>query len=56
MSYSVFTRVWWKDNPSPKHYLDRHFETEKEARAFCREWNEEHDPGRYSRKAEYEEN
>jgi len=43
MSYSVFTRVWWKDNPSwpnglepyagaPKHYLDRHVETEQEAR------------------------
>ncbi len=67
MSYSVFTRVWWKDNPSwpnglepyagaPKHYLDRHVETEQEARTMCREWNAKHKPGRYSRKAEFEEN
>lgn len=67
MSYRCFTRVWWKDNPSwpnglepypgaPKSYhKDAEFDTQAEARAYCREWNEDHDLGRYSRKCEFED-
>jgi hypothetical protein len=66
MTYKVFTRKWWKDNPSwpnglepdstaKKTTLYTGVETEAEARALCREWNNEHKPGRYSRKAEYTE-
>jgi hypothetical protein len=66
MSYSVFTRTFWKRNPSwpnckepalgRKTYLDRSVATEEEARKICKEWNKNHDPGPMSRKAEFEEN
>jgi len=65
MSYSVFTRSWWKENPSwpnglepeagEKTYLERDLKTEKEARALAKEYNATHDPGRLSEKAEFEE-
>ena len=65
MSYAVFHRTWWRPNPSwpdgrepgagERHYLHHGVETEAEARAICREWNETHDPGPLSDKAEYEE-
>lgn len=64
MSCDVFTRTWWKDNPSwpnglepqagDKHYIARRV-TMAEARKICQEWNATHKPGRYSRKAEFEE-
>ena len=64
MAYEVFTRTWWADNPTwpnglepqmgRKHHLAT-VGTEEEAREICREYNSTHDPGRYSRKAEFEE-
>jgi len=67
MSYSVFTRNWWKPNSdwpdglepdggAPRHYIERSIPTEGEAREICLDWNAEHPPGRLSRKAEFEEN
>ena len=64
-TYSVFTRTWWKENPSWPNGLEpqpgtRHYRghpqsvTEEEAREYCQEWNDTHDPGRLSLKAEYE--
>lgn len=63
--FAVFTRTFWKDNPSwpnglepecgPRTYLAKGLKTEEEARAMCKKYNATHDPGRYSRKAEYEE-
>lgn len=64
--YSVFVRDWWVDNPKwpdglepsstcPKEYIAEDLETIEEARAICREYNDEHDPGRYGRKAEFRE-
>lgn len=63
--FRIFVRNWWKPNPSwpggrepdpcaDREYLDE-VETEEEARAMCREWNRENEPGHLSRKAEYEE-
>ncbi len=65
MAYKVFVRNWRKDNPAwpnglepdatgRKHTLDK-VATEEEAREICKEYNSTHEPGRYSRKAEYEE-
>lgn len=63
MSYNVFVRNWWRNNPAwpdgrepcagKKRYLRRGV-TEAEARQICREYNDTHKPGRLSRKAEYE--
>ena len=46
MSYRIFKRTWWKENPSwpnglepeagERHYVRGRFETEEEARAECR--------------------
>lgn len=65
MSYRVFTRTWWKRNPAwpggrepnagRKHTIARRVETETEARVICQRYNDTHDPGFLSRKAEYEE-
>jgi len=63
--YRCFKRTWWKENPGwpnglePEagertYFKNATFDTEEEARAFCQEWNEEHDPGRLSLKAEFE--
>lgn len=66
MSYSTFTRNWWKLNSSwpeglepcagRKRYYTRNHDTQDEARAECKEWNDTHSPGKLSRKMEYEEN
>jgi len=63
-SYTVFTRTWWRENPSwpnglepeagPLTYIGEGM-TEEEARTFAQEWNATHDPGRLSLKAEFEE-
>lgn len=37
---------------APRRTIATHC-TEAEARAICKEWNESHEPGRYSRKAEW---
>ena len=62
--YRVFTRTWWKRNsgwpggrepcPGRKTTIGK-AKTEDEAREICRRYNESHDPGFLSRKAEYEE-
>lgn len=63
--YHVFTRTFWKANDKwpdrrepclgRKHTLQDDVETEEEARAICKDYNDSHDPGFLSRKAEYEE-
>ena len=63
--YRVFTRTWWKRNPSwpdgrepgpgPKSYAGHPSGvTEEEARAYCQRWNRENDPGFLGLKAEFE--
>lgn len=66
MTYNVFVRNWWKNNPSwpnglephagRKTYLYRNVATEEEARSIATVYNNCHKAGRLSRKAEYEEN
>lgn len=61
--FNTFTRTWWQFNkdypgglepcPGERTYLES-FDSEREARAFCREWNENHEPGPLSLKCEYE--
>jgi len=62
--YRCFHRTWWVANPSwpngrePGAGKKSHIayaDTVEEARAVCRSWNETHDPGPLSRKAEFEE-
>lgn len=63
--YVIFHRRWWKANPSWPDGLEPgpsrpviikevtgDIET---ARAACRAWNDSHDPGRFSDKAEFDE-
>ena len=64
-TYRVFTRTWWKRNPSwpdgrepgagRKTTIARHCSYE-EAQRIARQYNETHNPGFLSRKAEFEEN
>ena len=61
-TYSVFVRDWWHYSPSGKLEAGGWSERETlaegitlaEARELCREYNESHDPGPLSRKAEFE--
>ena len=65
MSYRVFTRTFWKYNKNKpggrephlgrKTTICKRVETVKEAQDICRAWNDSHDPGPLSRKAEFEE-
>lgn len=65
MSYRVFVRDWWKENPSWPNGLEPNpgarkrtigwARTEEEAQVLCQDYNRRHAPGRLSRKAEYEE-
>jgi len=65
MAYRVFTRTWWRNNPSYPNGLEpcaghktticKRVGTEQEARTICQQYNNTHKPGRLSRKAEYEE-
>ena len=62
--YNVFHRTWWKLNPDwpsgfepyigPRQHIQQHL-TYKEALALCKKWNDEHNPGPLSDKAEFEE-
>ena len=61
--FRVFTRTWWKRNPSwpdgrepgaGRKYTLGLVSTEQEARDMCKEYNDTHDPGFLSRKAEYQ--
>lgn len=63
--YDVFTRTWWAPatghgwpggrmpKPGRKSYKLRGVSWE-EARRYCDEWNRTHNPGRWSRKCEFE--
>ena len=63
--YEIRVRDWWIENPSWPDGLEPcaqpwdsawklgEADTEEEARTMCREYNDSHDPGRLSRKAEY---
>jgi len=63
--YRVFTRTWWKEEPGwpgglepemgEKNYGHPDDLTWEEARDYCTKWNSEHEPGRLSLKAEFEE-
>lgn len=63
MTYEIFARNWWKENPSwpnglePDPRAEREYlgeaATEEEAQALCRSYNRENPPGSLSRKAEY---
>jgi len=63
MMYRTFTRTWWIEHPKwpggrepgagPRTYHED-YDTEAEARAACRAYNNTHDPGFLSRKMEYE--
>ncbi len=63
-TYNVFHRTWWIENPAwpggrdpgagEKTYLAEDV-SYAEARAIAREYNETHEPGFLSRKAEFED-
>jgi|694.fasta_scaffold65646_5 hypothetical protein len=62
--FRVFHRTWWQANPGwpdgrepgvgPRHHIAYAW-SEEEARDLCRSWNQAHDPGLLSDKAEFEE-
>jgi hypothetical protein len=63
-AYRAFTRTWWKANKSwpnglepcagKKRTIGKNL-SEEEARSLCKSWNANHEPGRFSLKAEYEQ-
>ena len=67
--FRCFTRAWWRratqgepgwpnnlvPNSGGRKTTFARCYTEDEARDICRTWNANHKPGRYSRKAEFEE-
>ena len=66
MTYRVFVRKWWQEATRPgwpnnlepcgtgrQRTIRRNVPTEQEARQICAEYNDSHEPGRYSVKAEY---
>ena len=58
--YTVFVRNWYKRGPNgtkvpgpgPKTTLARHL-SYSAARDYCEVYNKNHNPGKYSRKAEF---
>ena len=60
LSYYVFHRNWWRSDgrggrvpgAGPKTTIG-FADTEQEAKAMCKEYNDTHEPGFLSRKAEY---
>lgn len=62
--YKVFTRTWWRENPDWPNGLEPHIgrkkyiskaNTEEQAQWICQRYNETHEAGRLSLKAEYED-
>ena len=63
--FRTFTRTWWRINPTWPNGLEpwpgrkythhKNIKSEREAREICEQWNSTHNPGRLSRKMEYEE-
>ena len=64
MRYKIFKRKWWKNNPSWPNGLEPdgsarkttlgYADSESEAVDYCRTWNLNNNPGRFSIKAEFE--
>ena len=61
--YKIFTRNWWRKekgqlvpDPGARWKTLGYAATEEEARAMCKEYNDNHNPGELSRKAEYTSN
>ena len=64
MAFEVFVRNWWiRDashperrvpGPGRKTVIHRRVETAEEARRLCKEYNDNHEPGFLSRKAEFQ--
>ena len=63
--YVVFTRTWWRENPEWPNGLEpfagsrkiiSYTQTAEDARQIAQEWNAKHNPGRLSRKAEFDVN
>ncbi len=64
--YAVFTRTWWRydssypnglaPHPGPKSRKGhpQNLTSYEAAQDYCRVWNANHTPGRFSRKAEFE--
>lgn len=65
IKYRAFTRNWWKPNaawpdgrepePCARRTYRGTFLSMEEARRFCKQWNDTHEPGPMSNKAEFEE-
>ena len=65
MTFKIFVRNWWRHNSEYPNGLEPdatgrkhtigHTDTEEEAREIAQEYNRTHKPGRFSRKAEFEE-
>lgn len=64
--YRVFVRNWWRENAAwpnglepysggTQYHLATNVETVEEAREIAQDYNKTHEPGRLSRKAEFEE-
>jgi hypothetical protein len=58
--YNVFIRTWWKRENGKlvphcgrKTYITKHV-TRESARSICEVWNNNHNPGTLSRKAEFQ--
>jgi hypothetical protein len=61
--YNVFVRTWWKRNAAwpggrkpeagKRRYIAKHV-TYEDARALCKQYNDTHNPGFLSKKAEFE--
>ena len=62
--YKVYHRTWWTNNPSWPNGLEpgagrkttirARVDTIEQARDIAQVWNANHEPGRLSRKAEFE--
>ena len=58
--FQVFNRTWWRSDGrggrvpgSGRKTVMGYANTEEEARAMCKEYNDNNEPGFLSRKAEY---
>lgn len=63
--YTVFIRTWWRANNEWPNGLEPHMGRRKviarnvtmtEAREICKQYNDNNNPGKYSRKAEFTSN
>jgi len=61
MKYQIFVRTWWAKDPKTKQRIPKigrksqidYVNTIEEARERCKQYNENNDPGLYSRKMEF---